>query len=59
MPLVIPLGENGDQAVVGAQSEPPQITSIGAFRNRQELCIPGHVFRLVLKPTGTSDGVET
>ena len=57
-PIAIPLGEKGNEVVIGAHGESPQIASIGVRHDRQELCIPGHVSRLVLKPTSASDGVE-
>ena len=58
VPLGIPLGEKGNQVVIGVHGEALQITSTGALRDRREFCIPSHVPRLILEPTGTCDGVE-
>jgi len=59
MPLVVPLGEEGNQAMIAAHGESHQITSIGALRDRQEFSVPSHVFRLVLEPPPARDSVET
>ena len=44
--------------MIGRHSEPPQVTGVGTPHDRHELCVPSHIFRLILKPTGTRDGVE-
>ena len=58
MPFVFPLGEEGNQSMMRFHREALQIARIGAPRDHQKLGVPGHVFRLIIKPTRTSNGVE-
>ena len=58
IPLVIPVGEEGNQLMIGFHRETLQIVGIGTPRNRQTFSTPGHVFRLIIKPTGIRDRIE-
>ena len=58
-PLVIPVNKEGNESMISAKFEPPQVTWIRTPSDRNQFGVPGYVRSLILESIRARDEVKT